>query len=71
MLEPPPILPERTASGEVIHVDEKLAGATTHRMIFTETSQHKDNQVIKHCRHYSLHQRWFHHTDHVLCSYVL
>ena len=45
MLQPPPILPQRTANGEVIEVDEKLAGATTHRMIFTETSQHKDNQV--------------------------
>ena len=45
MLECPPILPQRVDSGEVIEVDEKLAGATTHKVIFTETSQHKDNQV--------------------------
>lgn len=47
MLLPPQILPERVPVGEVIEVDENLAGATSHRMIFTETSQHKDNQVLK------------------------
>ena len=45
MLECPPILPQRVDSGEVIEVDEKLAGAIPHKVIFTETSQHKDNQV--------------------------
>ncbi len=45
MLQPPPVLPLRSANGEVIEVNEKLAGAITHRVIFTETSQHKDNQV--------------------------
>lgn len=45
ILQPPPILPERLPCGEVIEVDENLAGAIDHRMIFTETSQHKENQV--------------------------
>ena len=45
MLQTPPILPERTPCGEVIEVDENLAGAISHRMIFTETSQFKENQV--------------------------
>lgn len=45
MLQPPPILPERIPCGEVIEVDENLAGAIDHRIIFTETSQHKENQV--------------------------
>jgi hypothetical protein len=45
MLQPPPILPERTPCGEVMEVDEDLTGVTSHRIIFTETSQHKENQV--------------------------
>lgn len=45
ILQPPPILPERLPCGEVIEVDENLAGAIDHRMIFTETSQHKENQL--------------------------
>ena len=48
MLKAPPILPKRTPCGEVIEVDENLAGAVSHRMIFTETSQHKDNKVHVH-----------------------
>lgn len=46
MMDPPVILPERAPCGEVIDVDENLAGATSHCMIFTDTSQHKDNQVF-------------------------
>lgn len=45
MLHTPPILPERLPCGEVIEVDENLAEAISHRMIFTETSQHKENKV--------------------------
>lgn len=45
MLQTPPILPERNACGQVIEVDENLNKAVSHRMIFTETSQHKENQV--------------------------
>ena len=45
MLQTPPILPERKACGKVIEVDENLNKAVSHRMIFTETSQHKEHQV--------------------------
>lgn len=48
MLKTPPILSERLPCGEVIEVDENLAGAITNRMIFIETSQHKENQVQPH-----------------------
>lgn len=46
MLESPPVLPERTECGKIIEVNEDLAGATFHRVIFTDTSQHKDNHVM-------------------------
>lgn len=46
MLQTPPILPERNACGQVIEIDENLNKAVSHRIIFTETSQHKENQVF-------------------------
>ena len=45
MLATPPLLPQHLPCGEVIEVDEKLADAVPQRIIFTETSQHKENQV--------------------------
>ena len=45
LLEPPPILPVRIPRGEMIAVDENLAAANSHRIVFTDTSQHKENQV--------------------------
>lgn len=45
MLQTPPILPERQPCGEILEVDENLAAAIPHRMIFTETTHHKDNEV--------------------------
>ena len=45
ILQSPHILPERELRGEIIEVDEDIAGAISNKMIFTETTQHKDNEV--------------------------
>ena len=45
LLKMPPILPERTPRGEVIERDDRLAGATKLRMIFTDITHHKENKV--------------------------
>ena len=45
LLQMPPVLPERSPRGQIIEVDEKLAGAIKNRFIFTETTHHKDDKV--------------------------
>ena len=45
ILQTPPILPERELCGEILEVDEDLAGAVSHKIVFTETTQHKENEV--------------------------
>ena len=41
----PPVVPERSPTGEVIEDDERLDKASEHKIIFTDTSQHKENRV--------------------------
>ena len=45
MLQMPPVLVERSPRGAVIEVDEKLAEAIETRVIFTDTTQHKEDKV--------------------------
>ena len=45
LLRMPPILPERPPRGALIEVDDKLACAVKHRVIFTDTTQHKEDEV--------------------------
>ena len=45
LLKMPPILPERTPRGEVIERDDRLKGAIQHKMIFTDITHHKEDNV--------------------------
>ena len=41
----PPVAEEREERGEVIAKDERLSGYLDNKIVFTDTSEHKENKV--------------------------
>lgn len=47
MLRMPPVVDERPPRGEVVEKDENLSGAVKNRVIFTDTTHHKEDKVVR------------------------